>query len=51
MQLPHFLEKSQQFIDDHENQAWAIARCLTGILSGVIVLILGLMVYLAFFSA
>ena len=50
MQLPHFIEKSQQFLDAHENETWLITRIVTAVLSLVLLIILGLMAYMSFFA-
>lgn len=48
MHLPHFIEKSQQFLEDHERGTLIVARCISGILTLALLVILGLMIYMSF---
>ena len=50
MHLPHFIEKSQQFLEDHENETWLITRIVTGVLTLVLLILLGLMAYMSFIA-
>ena len=46
MHLPHFVEKSQQFLEDHRRESLIVVNCLYTILSLALITILGFMAYL-----
>ena len=50
MHLNQFVEKSQQFIEDHENEVWKITRIVTASLIGVLAVLLALMAYMTIVS-
>ena len=45
MHLPEFIEKSQQFLEDHEREGLVIVRALSIVLSIALLVIFGLIVY------